>query len=136
LEEDTALERFGVAEGGDLDVEAGSRLHEGGDVGGDHHHGDVLGGDRRRGHGQVEALQQVGQRLLPEDRILVAVPGQTDHQPVADQLVVPRPGDRDQVAYPDATRRPHGEGVEEEDRHEELEKSGHGRREGGGFRTG
>ena len=82
----------GVAERGDRHVDPAAAAREGGQIGGDHHRGDVLGG--QLGHlvpgVHAEPLQHADQRFAGEHRVVQLVAGvvQPDHQAVADELVL------------------------------------------------
>ena len=103
-----AGERCGVAERGDVDVDARARLDEGRQVGGDDDGRDVLGARAAAFAGDAEIFQHGADRLLGEGRVAQAVAGalQADDQAVADQLVVARALQLGDVL--DARRRPAG----------------------------
>ena len=82
----------GVAQCGDGDIDPAAAAGEGGQIGGHHDGGDVLGG--QLGHlvprVHAEALQHPDQRFAGEHRVVQLVAGvvQPDHQAVADELVL------------------------------------------------
>ena len=87
-----AVERGGVAERGDADVDAGAGFDKGGQVGGDDHGRDVLGARPAAFQRDAEILQHRADRLLGVGRVAQAVAAalQADDEAVADQLVVAR----------------------------------------------
>ena len=89
-DERAALERGRIAHGGDGDVDAGARLHEGRHVGGDDDGGDVLGARAAAFRGDAEIFQHGADGLLGEGRVAqrIARALQADDQAVADELVV------------------------------------------------
>lgn len=87
-----ALERLGVTQGRDVDVEGLSWTGEGGQLGGDQHRGHIFHlqlGQLRRGQGQPELAHVIGQALggVGHLRGLVACAVQAHHQTEAGQLV-------------------------------------------------
>jgi hypothetical protein len=82
----------GVAEGGDGHVDPAAAAGEGGQLGGHHDGGDILGGEL--GHlvagVHAQAFQHADQRFPGEHGVVQLVAGvvQPDHQAIADELVL------------------------------------------------
>ncbi len=104
LQEHTPLERLGVAHRGDLHIQALTRLNKGRDLGRHHHHRHIF--CRESGRLQIDAitLQEIGDRLLGIDRVLVSIAGQARHQAVPNQLVSPGSSHHRQIADTDSAR--------------------------------
>ena len=85
-----AQQALGIAQGGDVDVDARALAGEGRQVGGDHDRGDVVGVQVGVAGVDAQALQHADQALAGEDRAAQVVAGavQADHQAVAHQQVV------------------------------------------------
>ncbi len=88
LQQDAALERLGVGQRSDDDVDLRSLAREGGDLGRDHDGGDVLVGEVGRLNLEAEAADEVGDRLLGELLVGVALTVEAGDDAVADQLIV------------------------------------------------
>ncbi len=110
-----------VAERRDRDIDALAAAREGGQVGGDHHRGDVLGLQLRRLIGGVDAepFQHPDERLAGEHRVVELIAGvvEADHQSVADKLVGTHAFDVGDVLDPGLRAgrdRPQREGAEQQ----------------------
>ena len=97
LQEHAALQCRRVTHGGDRDVEARAVLGEGLDICRDHDGGDVLRRERGCRYGDTEALQHVRHALHGVRGILVAHTREADDEAVADELVLTRAGDHDEI---------------------------------------
>jgi len=113
LQQHAALERFGIAHGGDLDVQARAGLDEGGDIGGDHDHGDVLCGEGGGGNGDAIALEHVGDGLFGINGSLSPSPARPATRPKPTSVVA-RAGHHDEIAQADAAGG-NAEGGQEQD---------------------
>jgi hypothetical protein len=111
-EQGAAEQALGVAQRADGHVGPRAGGGEGGQVGGDHHGGDVLGVDAGVSDVDPQPLEHGFQALAGEGRVAERVAGavQADHEAVADQLVVAHALDRDDVLDP--RRRLRGGGAE------------------------
>ena len=85
----SAVEGFGVADGGDDDVHLGSGAGEGGQRGGDEDGGDIFDGDGGGGDLEAHALHEIGEHLGGEDGLLlISGAAQADDEAVAEEGIV------------------------------------------------
>jgi hypothetical protein len=83
------------------DVERHAGLGERGQLGGEHHRGDVLALEVGRIDGDAEPLEHLGQRALDDRRLrVVAGAVEPDHQAEPGEVVVAHAGDRGEVLDP------------------------------------
>ena len=104
LQQHTALQRFGVAHGGNLHIKPRARFDESRDVGCNQHHAHILGRKGGRQDANPVPLEHVRDGLFGVHRVFVAVARQSHHQAVTDELVVPRPRHDDEVTHANPTR--------------------------------
>jgi hypothetical protein len=97
LQQHAALERLRVGERGHGDVEPRALLGEGRDVRGDHDDRHVLVGDVGRRDDDAELARHVGDGLLRELLVGIALAVEAGDDAVADQLIVARAADRRHV---------------------------------------
>ena len=84
----SALQRFGVTDGGDDDIHLGSGAGEGRQRRGDENGGDVFDRDAGRGNLQAHAQHDVGEHLGGEDGLLlISGAVETDDQAIADERI-------------------------------------------------
>jgi len=91
------LERLRIPEGCDRHVDAGTRLEERADIGGEHDCGGILGLDVRGIQREAMALEHVGYAAQGRRGVAVAVAGEPNDEAVADQLVIPPALDESKV---------------------------------------
>ena len=107
-----------VADGGGRGIDMRPGLGEGRQRGGHHHGGGIVDADGGGGNRDAHALQHVGQALRREHGLpAVARAGQSDHQAVADQLVLANAFDR----RPDLSARAGRSGAAAEQQREEKQ---------------
>lgn len=120
----SASEIGGVAEGGNGDIDPAAAAGEGGQVGGDHHRGNVLGGEFGNLVAGVhtQPFQHPDQRFTGEHRVVQLVPGvvQSDDKAVADQLVLADTLDAGDVLDTDLSRG--GQGRQQQNKQDERAK--------------
>ena len=97
LQENAALQAFGIAERSDSDIDARARANESADVRSHHHGGNVFRGKRRGRNCDAVALEHVRHHLHGVHGILIAIARQANHESHASQLIVARAGNHDQV---------------------------------------
>ena len=105
LQKHPALQRLRIAHGGDIHIQPGAGFGKRGNIRCHHHHGHVLRGKGRGRDIDAITLEHVCHALLGVDGVFVAIAGQANHQPVADELVVARAGDDRQITHPHASSR-------------------------------
>ena len=119
----------GVAEGGNGDIDPAAAGGEGGQVGGDHHRGNVLGGEFGNLVAGVHAqpFQHPDQRFTGEHRVvqLVASVVQPDDKAITDQLVLADTLDAGDVLDADLRRCPQGHNKQNK-QNEWANQLGHG----------
>ncbi len=101
MQQGTAPQALGLADGRDRYVDGLARLGEGGQVGMDRHRRHILdlGLDIIR-HLDAEVVEHGTEGLLGEGVVLLASTGQPHHQTVTNQLVVTHPFNRADVLDP------------------------------------
>src|SRR5687768_1877738 len=97
LQENAALQAFGVTERSDSHINAGSRANKRANVRSDHDSRNVLCGKCRRRNRDAVTLEHVGHHLHSVHRVFVAIAREANDKSHTSQLIIARAGNHNQV---------------------------------------